>query len=165
MGINMKTTTDLSSERNFETGFSGNGQHPSFFYHVNAQRKSLLVITLKSIFKNHQSRKTMATQCMNFGNNLSFLPTGMNINSGPQRSSDQTEKCKRFIEEKLLMRGKMDEAGRDRITYQSKMRYDYRNGEREGRKIHRNIPDCSTALRKFWPAWKYRVLEPTSPVR
>lgn len=33
MGINMKTTTttDLSSERNFETGFSGNGQHPSFF--------------------------------------------------------------------------------------------------------------------------------------
>lgn len=25
MGINMKTTTDLSSERNFETGFSGNG--------------------------------------------------------------------------------------------------------------------------------------------
>lgn len=102
---------------------------------------------------------------MDFGNNLSFLPTGMNISSGPQRRSDKTEKCKRFMEEKLLMRGKMEEAGRDRITYQSKMRYDYCNGEREGRKIPRNIPDCSTALRKFWPAWKYRVLEPTSPVR
>lgn len=46
------------------------------------------------------------------------------------------------------MRGKMDEAGRDRITYQSKMRYDYRNGEREGRKIHRNIPELQHSFKK-----------------
>ena len=80
---------------------------------------------------------------MNFGNNLSFLPTGMNISSSPQRSSDKTEKCKRFIEEKLLMRGKTEEAGGGRITHQSKMKYDSCNGEREGRKIHRNIPDAA----------------------
>ena len=61
----------------------------------------------------------MTTQCMNLGNNLSFLPTGMNIGSGPQRSSDETETCKRFIEEKLLMRGKTEEAGGGRISYRA----------------------------------------------
>lgn len=39
----------------------------------------------------------------------------------------------------------MDEAG-DRITHQSKMRYNYHNGEREGRKIHRNIPVIAAQL-------------------
>ena len=33
----------------------------------------------------------MTTQCMNLGNNLSFLPTGMNIGSGPQKSRQQDE--------------------------------------------------------------------------
>lgn len=59
----------------------------------------------------------------------------------------------------------MEEAGGGRTTYENKMKCDDCSGERGGRKRHGNIPDWSTALRKFWPGWEYSILEPTSPVR